>query len=238
VVHDAAVQRLVGVVWFLSACGLAAAVAFGAAELYDASAEVTVLTVGMTTTLFAGALWVVRKRALQHLAMFGGLVVVIVGAILTLAPEPAPSLAFALALWAFGLGWALLAWRRLVEPLWVGAPLGVLLALLAPSFGVSDHGWLYAIGILTAGAAMALSVPLRNTPLLGLGTVATFAYVTSMVVRYFSDSLGVPATLAITGFVVLVLATVSARLVRTARPQKPEPPKSKEPPPHGVASPR
>lgn len=37
----------------------------------------------------------------------------------------------------------------------------------------------------TAAAAMAASVPLRNTPLLGLGTPATFGYVTAVAVTFF-----------------------------------------------------
>jgi len=52
----------------------------------------------------------------------------------------------------------------------------------------------YAIGIATAAAAMAASVPLRNTPLLALGTLAMFGYVTSVVVSYFHQSLGVPGS--------------------------------------------
>jgi ABC-type transport system involved in multi-copper enzyme maturation permease subunit len=68
---------------------------------------------------------------------------------------------------------------------------------------------------------MAASVPLRNTPLLALGTLAMFGYVTSAVIRYFRQSLGVPAALAITGVLILGLAVVSARLMRAAHPPKP-----------------
>ncbi len=49
-----------------------------------------------------------------------------------------------------------------------------------------------AAGIATAAAAMAASVPVRNTPLLALATLAMFGYVTSAVIRYFRQSLGVP----------------------------------------------
>jgi hypothetical protein len=67
---------------------------------------------------------------------------------------------------------------RYVEPLWVTVPSGVILALIAPSLAAGEHGWVYVIGIATAAAAMAASVPLRNTPLLALGTLAMFGYVT------------------------------------------------------------
>jgi hypothetical protein len=78
---------------------------------------------------------------------------------------------------------------------------------------------------------MAASVPLRNTPLLALGTLAMFGYVTSVVVRYFHQSLGVPGALAITGVLILGLAVVTARLMRATHPPKPKEP-SAETPPH------
>ena len=60
--------------------------------------------------------------------------------------------------------------------------------------------------------------------MLGVGTVGMFGYVTATVVRYFGDSLGVPAALAITGVVILVLAVVTARLARMTRSTPPEAP--------------
>ena len=180
--------------------------------------------------MYSAALWLVRRHALQNVALFAGLVVTICGAIVTIAGTgSAPSLAFALALWGFGLAWAGLGWQRYVEPMWVTIPCGVVLALIAPSLAVGEFGWVYAIGIVTAAAAMAISVPLRNTPLLGLGTVAMFGYVTSVVVRYFGESLGVPAALAITGVLIIGLAVVTARLMRATRPPKPHEPGAETP---------
>jgi hypothetical protein len=93
---------------------------------------------------------------------------------------------------------------------------------------------MYAIGIATAAAAMAASIPLRNTPLLALGTLAMFGYVTSTVVQYFHRSLGVPAALAITGVLILGLAILSARLMRAAHPPKPNQPAAEEPSPQDL----
>ena len=77
---------------------------------------------------------------------------------------------------------------------------------------------MYAIGIGTAAAVMAASVSLRNVPLLALGALAMFSYVTSVVARYLQESLGVPSALAITGVLIIGLAVVSARLIRAAHP--------------------
>jgi hypothetical protein len=89
--------------------------------------------------------------------------------------------------------------------------------------------WGYAIGIVTAAAAMAASIPLRNVPLLALGTLAMFGYVTSAAVRYLHQSLGVPAALAITGVLIIGLAVVSTRLMRAAHPPKPGQPCAEKP---------
>jgi lipid-A-disaccharide synthase-like uncharacterized protein len=233
-VREPAIQRLAGVAWFLSVIGVAAAVWLAMYHVHWNTDAVTVLAVGAAVTAYAAALWLVRRRALQNLALFTGLVITIVGigGIITAqvrtgsapAPDinvPTPVLAVALPLWVFGLAWAWLGWQRYVEPLWVTIPSGVILALIAPSFAAGHYGWMYAIGIATAAAAMAASVPLRNVPLLALGVLAMFGYVTSVAAGYLHDSLGVPSALAITGVLIIGLAVVSARLMRAARPPEP-----------------
>jgi hypothetical protein len=230
-VREPAIQRLAGVVWFLSVASAGGAVGFATHDVYGNTDAVTVLAVGVAVTVYSVALWLVRRRVLQNAALFAGLVIAICGIILTVAGGhgAALSLAFALALWGFGLAWAWLGWQRYVEPVWVTMSCGVILALIAPSFTVGEHGWMYAIGIATAAAAMAASVPLQNTPLLALGALAMFWYVTTVVVRYFHRSLGVPGALAITGVLILGLAVVSARLMRAAHPPKHDEPGAEEP---------
>jgi hypothetical protein len=218
---DPAFQRLVDVTWFLSVVAAGGAVAVAAQDLTGERAS---LLVGLATSGYAAALWLLRTRAPELVVLFIGLVVTVSAAVANVTTNSGTWLVTGLALWAFGLAFAVLGWRRYVEPLWVATALGVLLALAAPAVAVPDHGWVYAIGIGTAAAAMAVSVRLRHTPLLASGTVAMFGYVTSLVVRYFGESLGVPAALALTGALILVLAAVAARLARLTRPPKPEPP--------------
>jgi hypothetical protein len=219
-VREPAIQRLVGVVWFLSVAGVAGAVGLATREPDGTTSTFTVLAVGLAVSGYSAALWLVRRQALQNVALFAGLVATICGTIVAVA-DPAPALAFALALWGFGLAWAVLGWQQYVQPMWVALACGAVLALVAPSFAIGDHGWLYAIGIATAATAMATSVPLRNTPLLALGTLTMFGYVTSAVVQYFGESLGAPAALAITGALIIGLAVVTARLMRAAHRSAP-----------------
>jgi hypothetical protein len=64
-----------------------------------------------------------------------------------------------------------------------------------------------------------------------------FSYVTSVVVRYLHESLGVPSALAITGVLIIGLAVVSARLMRAAHRPKPGQP-GVEKPPHAALPPK
>jgi lipid-A-disaccharide synthase-like uncharacterized protein len=224
-VREPAIQRLAGVAWFLSVAGAGGAVWLALYHVHGTTDAVTAVAAGAGVTLYAAALWLIRRSALQNLALFAGLVITIVGiaGIITVpagtgpAPAPAPNLptpllAIALPLWVFGLAWAGLGWRRYVGPLWVTIPSGVILALIAPSFaaGAGHYGWMYVIGIATAAAAMAASVPLRNTPLLALGALTMFGYLTAVAARYLHQSLGGPSALAITGVLIIGLAVLDA----------------------------
>lgn len=229
-IKEPAVQRLTDVMWFVSVAGVSGAIGFASNEVYGNADEPTVLAVGAGVTVFSAVLWLVRRHALENFALFTGLVLVIVGIILAIDAS-APSLAFALALWVFGLAWAWLGWRGYAAPPWVAISSGVLLTVIVLSTAVSEFGWLYAVAIATAAAAMAASVPLKNTPLLAVGTLAMFGYVTSAVVRYFHQSVGVPGALAITGVLILGLAIVSARLLRQTRPAKSGQPDAEKPSP-------
>ena len=239
-VRDPAIQRLAGVVWFLSVACVAGAVWLAWYKAYGSTGPVTVL-VGAAVTVYSAALWRVRRGALQNVALFAGLIVTILG-IVDIAVDianghggtgSAPAFGAVVPLWAVGLAWAGLGWGRFVEPVWVTIPCGVILALIVPIFAVS-HGWGhvgYAIGIATAAAVMAASIPLRNVPLLALGALGMFGYVTSGAVRYLQQSLGGPAALAITGALIIGLAVVSARLRRAAHPPEPSRPGAEEPSP-------
>ncbi len=233
--REPAIQRLVSVLWFLSVACVAGAAGYlvHGVILSPAGPDggATALSVGLATSLYAAALWLARRKAPQDLALFAGLVILICGIVAVAASGhmDAALLADALALWGFGLAWAWLGWRRYVEPMWLTVPLGALLALVAPSVALGPFGWMYAIGLLTAAVAMAISVPLRNTVFLGLGAVAMFGYVTGLVLTFFRGSLGTPAVLSITGVLVIGVAVVTARLMAATRRSKPGPPGVPEP---------
>lgn len=209
--------RLASVAWFLSVPLFAGTLAAVSVEFLDLAPETAVALVGGGTALFAAALWTACKRALQQAALFGGVLTAVIGSLIA-PPGDVDPWVVGLAVWATGLLWTLLGWRRTIAPWWAAVPLGGLVALVAPGVVVAEHGWGYGIAVGTAAAAMGLSVLTRYTPALALGSVAMFAYVTSAVQRYFADTLGAPAGLGLTGLVILAIAVIVARVLRRAGP--------------------
>jgi hypothetical protein len=89
--------------------------------------------------------------------------------------------------------------------------------------------WLYALVVWALGVAwglagwftavflMAVSVPTGQVPLLAVGTLGTFGYLTWAVFHFFGDSLSVPVVLVIIGAVFIALAVVAGRLTQVTR---------------------
>jgi hypothetical protein len=215
-VTEPAIQRMIGVVWFLSAGCAGAAAGVAAHGVAAGPGATTALVTGVVVMAYSAILWLVRRRELQLVAMFAGLTITVCAAIIAIAGSAGPWLAVGLGLWALGIGWVTVGWQY-PQPLWSTVPLGTVIALVGPGFAVWSHGWVFLIGIATAAAAMAASIRVRNTTLLATGTLALFGYLISAVVRYFHQSLGLPATLAACGVLLLAMAVIMARMRRGTR---------------------
>jgi len=214
---EPAFRRLQSVLWLLAAgAGAWALVVLGVEFLGLEDDERMVLLVGGGTAALAGVLWAVRRNALQHAALFVALHATLVGAVLCL-PGEAPTWVYGLLVWAIGVAWALLGWRRVIEPWWLAVALGSVGAMIGPSIGINEYPWLLAVALATSIFLMVASVPSGQVPLLAVGTVGTFAYLTWAVMRYFSDTLGVPLALVIVGGVFIALAVVAGRLTQVTR---------------------
>jgi hypothetical protein len=214
---EPAFRRLQSVLWLLAVGAAAWALAVLGVEFIDLDeAEPMVLLVGAGTAALAAVLWAVRRNPLQHAALFATLHVALVGVILSL-PGETPMWVYALVVWALGVAWGLLGWRRALEPWWLAIALGSVGAIVGPSVGIDGYPWLLAVALATSIFLMVVSVPTGQVPLLAVGTVGTFGYVTWAVFRYFGDSLGVPLTLVVVGGVFLGLAVVAGRLTQVTR---------------------
>lgn len=215
-VSEPAIQRMIGMVWFVSTASAGAAAGIAAAAVFGAHGPVTTLVIGLTITVYSAALWLIHGREPQMVTLFTGVTITVCAVIITIAGGAGPRLAIALGLWALGIGWLIVGWQY-PQPLWSTVPLATVIALIGPSLAVWSHGWVFVIGIATAAAAMAASVRVRSTTLLVAGTLTLFGYASAAVVRYYHQSLGLPATLTVCGVLLLVLAVIMARVRGTMR---------------------
>lgn len=220
---EMAFRRLQSVLWLL-AVGAAAwtLVVLGVEFLDLEDDERMVLLVGAGTAALAGLLFAVRRNPIQHAAFFATLHAALIGAVLSL-PGDAPTWCYALLVWALGTVWGLLGWFRVLEPWWLGMALGSVGAIIGPAVGIDRYPWLLAVALATSVFLMVVSVSTGQVPLLAVGTLGTFAYLTWAVVRYFSDTLGVPLALVIVGGVFLGLAVVAGRLTQVTRGRRRRP---------------
>lgn len=213
---EPAFKRLTSVTWAISVAGFAGT-AVVLNQFYDARAEVAFVTTATASTAYAVVLWALHSGAIQHAITFGGLLASAASILTWAIHDPSPWM-IATPMWGIGVAWVALGWTRRISPWWMAVPLGLLVALIAPANMNVDPA-VYTLGIGTAGAVMALSVLGRFTPGLAIGAVGMLGYVVGAVTHYFSDTIGVPAALAITGLLILVLGAVVARLLRiTSRP--------------------
>ncbi|HEX6934812.1 MAG TPA: hypothetical protein VF162_21905 [Streptosporangiaceae bacterium] len=215
-IADPAIQRMIGVVWFVSAACAGAAAGLAAGGALGSSGAVATLIAGLAVAAYSAVLWLVRRRELQLVAMFAGVTLALCATFISIAGAAGPRLAIALGLWVLGVGWVIVGWQY-PQPLWTTVPLATAIALIGPGVAVWQHGWVFAVGIGTAAAAMVASVSRRNPTLLAAGTLALFGYVTAAVVRYFHASLGLPTTLAACGVLLLMLALVMAQIRRSTQ---------------------
>ncbi len=217
---EPAFRRLQSVLWVLAVGAAAWALGVLHVEVLKFEApEQVVLLIGAGSAALALVLWAVRREPLLHAALFFTLVVALVGAVLCL-PGEAPIWVYGLAVWALGVLWGLLGWQRVLQPWWLAVALGSVAATVGPAVGIEEYPWLLAMGLGTSLFLMVVSVPTRQVPLLGVGTLGTFGYTTWAVFRYFGDSLGVPLTLVVVGGVFLGLAVVAGRLTQVTRQRR------------------
>lgn len=209
-------RRLQSVLWALAVGAVAWALFVLVVDFSDVRGEWAVLAVGGGAATAAGILYAVRRHPLQQAVFYAALHAALIGALLCL-PGDLRAWMPALGVWALGVAWALLGWFRVLEPWWLALALGSVGAVIGPAVGLDRYPWLLAVALVTSVFFMAVSVPSGQVPLLAVGTIGTFAYLTWAVIRYFSDNLGVPLALVIVGAVFLILAVVAGRLTRVSR---------------------
>jgi hypothetical protein len=214
--EELAFRRLMSVLWVLAVGGMAWTLAVVGIEATGFDAEPIALMAAGGCTLLAAGLYLACRHGLQQAALLASLHALAVSALLCVA-EPRRGWWFAATIWALGAAWAVLGWRRLLAPEWLAIAFGCAGMVIGPAFGLNEYEWLLAPALLTTASLVAVSVPTRQTPLLALGMVGAFGYITWAVLHYFSDSLGPPLALVIVGAVFLVLAVLAGVLANRGK---------------------
>lgn len=206
---EPAFQRLTSITWAASVAAFAGTIAV-INQFSDTSAKTAFVTIATTSTVYAVVLWLFHKHAIQQAVLYLG-VLFSTASIISFAVHDLVAWMIAVPLWAIGMAWAAAGWWRRLTPWFVAVPLGLLVALIAPATIDEPTGLRFALGIGTAATIMAFSVVAKFTPGLAMASVALLGYVIRAVTYYFGDTLGVPASLSISGLVILTLAAVAMR---------------------------
>ena len=221
--NDPAAIRLTQVAWTVGCALTAGALGVLLVEVAGASDETSFLVVSSCTAIVAVLLYVVDRAVAQHVVLFVAVLLSAIAALGWVVSDP-PTWSGSLVAWAVGATWGVLGKRALLPPSWVAIPLALLTVLIAPTaMGNEVPVAMFAAGIATSAGVMAFGVLTRTMPALILGAVGLFGYVTGAVVRYFGDAVGVPASLTVTGLVLLALAAGTMRLARFDDAARPPP---------------
>jgi hypothetical protein len=111
-----------------------------------------------------------------------------------------------LVLWAFGLAWLVLGWRRLVVPAVIALVAAPSLMLVAA--GVTAGSWnAFApmFGLLTAVGLFAMGTVVREFLITGVGVAGIFVYLPMSGAEYFGETIGVPIVLLLSGLLLILV---------------------------------
>jgi hypothetical protein len=207
---EPALGRLAGVLWVGAVATAAWLAGVIAIDVGDWNGRVPSAAAGLTATAVALPLYAIRRKALQHVALFGAATWG-VAAVFLVEDSVVP----AVAVWVFAAAWTVGALLRLLPPERAAYGLGGAATLIAASIvsGVSDAGlWL---GLATSAGLLVASVIKRQSVLLGFGVVGLFVFLVRTLQEYLGGGAGMAFGLAVSGLVVLAIALFLSR--RTAR---------------------
>jgi Predicted membrane protein (DUF2157) len=203
---DPAVGRVSHVAWFFSA----AAIAWFAIELavggFDETDRWPLLWAGLATAVYAGALYLLRPAALQHVALLIGLVM-LAGAVLFDSGVAAWS-----AIWALGALWIVLGWKGVLVGRATACTIGTIVALVSVGLVVvnAGPGWSW-LAVVNAAVLIGAAVVLRQTPMLVLAAIGLFAGTVTTIDHYIGGGTGTAVGLLVAGILVLAVAVLVAR---------------------------
>lgn len=225
------IARLGSVQWLISTFGVGVFLVLLATLVIKMEGDGPAILTAGGITIYSGALWMIRRRCLQQVALFVSLASLVgaVGNILpftssegTFGDEPAfPSVG--ILVWLLGVVWIVLARRGTISPERTAYALGSIAALFAPlSFDV--HRWLgYVIGVATLLWLIWLAAQLRMPVVTGFVALGALTYPGAITAQYVQDSLPGGVILAVIGAAIVIAVLMVSRprpaMAGTARPE-------------------
>ncbi len=212
----AAVRRLVAVLWTLGIAGTGWTAAILAGDLLDVAERWLPLIVGGSSAVVAAVLLAMGRHVLVQLAAFVACGATAAGTLNAFAVLDPGALAFGTLIVGGGASWGLAGAGGWLGPRRSAEVTGAV-AILVGSQVLAGSAWsrpALVVGVLAALALVVLSVPGSRVHLLALGAVGLFVSVPRLIVDLFADTLGAPATLLVTGLLLILVAVGITRLRR------------------------
>jgi hypothetical protein len=206
------IQRLVSVLAVAALGGVAWLTVIIATETTEWRAENIALTVSLVVFAFAVPLYLFRRRAFPQLAVFVSLLV-LVGTVFA-RPAFSGGLSWgAIAVWAAGAAWVLLALGGWHKPAELAILTGSAAAIIGAATAAAGDGrsWLLWLGLATAAALMWRGVIIDEFLMVALGAIGVLIFVPQIVLEYFPEGSKAIVAMLITGLLLVVFAVGIAR---------------------------
>ncbi|HUP73961.1 MAG TPA: DUF2157 domain-containing protein [Acidimicrobiales bacterium] len=221
---DPAFARTGSVLWVLSAVALAGAMTVVFVDaMYDGDPPEHggLLFVGGFVAVWAGIEYALRRLPLQQLTLFGALLVTVLGVVNALEAgreRGFSTIAWGLAVWAFGVAWTALGATGRLEPSDVARLVGLATVLFGSQL-IRVDAEVFGLWMGLASAALLVAVGVWRTDLLVLlgGAVGLFQWSPQLAIFYLADALGTEVTLLLVGVLLLAVAFTFTRLYRRVR---------------------
>ncbi len=235
--HEPALARLADVLWCVSVAATAWFLWILSHDVAAGLADYAVLIAGIGATFLAWTLFQFRTRSMEQAALLGASILTVAGIVAAADRAGWETFHRHPGIWtgglvtALGIAWVLAGWRSVLRPVWTALALGSLTGLVGPMvMSEKGPGSNLLLGLAVSAAFLAGSVALRQTVLLRSGAAGLFVYTLWTIGYYFSESLGWPLALLLSGVALLAIALLTVRLRPLVRhpERRPNSPRAEE----------